>query len=249
MSIVRSIDDIDKNALTLLQAAHGKSDERVDAAELIAHGRVFYPLQFEGYLAFVPSRFIGYRNNNISIHNQEKAKRRRDGKETNSAIARVLGKHAPDAELEQRFSEYCKFLGVEPTKHVHKFWRIAFAKAVKSDPASAINDISDDLVDNDDPEYKIRMRGSYVRVEKVRRKVLERANGLCEYEGCVPFKNRRDTPYLEAHHVIKLSQEGRDKESNVIALCANHHREAHFGQRWEALQDEFLTIISKKMSH
>lgn len=36
--------------------------------------------------------------------------------------------------------------------------------------------------------------------------------------------------YLETHQVIPLSEDGPDKLSNVVALCANHHRQAHFGE-------------------
>ena len=93
-----------------------------------------------------------------------------------------------------------------------------------------------------------------LRTNRVRKAVLKRANGVCEYgssqspkNSCITFLKRDGTPYLETHHVIELSEQGKDKESNVIALCANHHREAHFGQSWKALQDEFLEIISAKL--
>lgn len=80
MTTVRSIDEIDENARTLLRAAHGASSEKADAVELIAKGRVYYPLQFEGQLAFVPSRFIGYRNNSIARHNKAKSVKARMGR-------------------------------------------------------------------------------------------------------------------------------------------------------------------------
>jgi 5-methylcytosine-specific restriction protein A len=111
--------------------------------------------------------------------------------------------------------------------------------------STAINDIGQDEVGNVDPEYKRRMTGSYVRVPKVRDMVLKRAGGVCEYCGKRGFLKADGKIYLETHHVILLSEQGSDTLSNVIALCPNHHREAHFGDNWRSLQDEFLQIIKK----
>jgi 5-methylcytosine-specific restriction protein A len=98
------------------------------------------------------------------------------------------------------------------------------------------------------------MSGSYFRDNKVRQAVLARANGRCEYgtvqpkgQQCLTFEKPDGSQYLETHHVIKLSEKGRDKESNVIALCANHHKEAHFGKNWKQLQDDFLAIVAEKI--
>lgn len=110
---------------------------------------------------------------------------------------------------------------------------------------SAIDDISPNDLGNDDPEYKRRMAGSYVRDGKVRKKVLRRARGYCEYCEQPGFLKRDGTPYLETHHVISLSEQGSDKPHNVIALCANDHRQAHFGENWLALQAKFLEKLNK----
>ncbi|GGE95416.1 HNH endonuclease [Sphingomonas prati] len=108
----------------------------------------------------------------------------------------------------------------------------------------AIQDLDDEGFGNEEPEYRRRMAGAYIRNPEVRTQVLRRANGKCEYGGCTPFKNLNGQIYLETHHVISLSEQGIDRLTNVIALCANHHREAHFGQDWQILQDKFLTIIA-----
>ncbi len=111
--------------------------------------------------------------------------------------------------------------------------------------STAINDIDQDSVGNADPEYRKRMAGSYVRDPKVRDLVLTRAGGICESCKEPGFLKRDGTLYLETHHVISLSEQGPDKMHNVIALCANDHRRAHFGKDWAELQDDFLEILSK----
>jgi hypothetical protein len=61
--------------------------------------------------------------------------------------------------------------------------------------------------------------------------VLKRANGLCEKcREKAPFLKRKDrSPYLEVHHSLPLSQGGKDKVENAVALCPNCHREEHHG--------------------
>lgn len=110
---------------------------------------------------------------------------------------------------------------------------------------SVIDDIDDKAFGNDDPEYRKRMAGSYVRDAKVRDQVLKRANGFCEECGQQGFQTKTGQLYLETHHVIALSEQGPDRPHNVIALCASDHRRAHFAENWQELQDRFLAKLSK----
>ena len=61
--------------------------------------------------------------------------------------------------------------------------------------------------------------------------VLDRANGFCEYcNKKAPFLRAKDnTPYLEVHHKIPLSDRGMDNIDNAVALCPNCHRQEHYG--------------------
>ena len=57
-----------------------------------------------------------------------------------------------------------------------------------------------------------------------------RAAGWCEHcRNPAPFLTGAGLPYLEVHHVVPLSKEGPDSLDNVLALCPNCHRKAHFG--------------------
>ncbi|MBM6549889.1 HNH endonuclease [Marinomonas ostreistagni] len=70
----------------------------------------------------------------------------------------------------------------------------------------------------------------YRRNPDVVAEVLSRAAGF--YERCekpAPFLRAKDnTPYLEVHHKVRLSNGGEDTVEN--AICPNCHRELHFGQ-------------------
>jgi hypothetical protein len=85
---------------------------------------------------------------------------------------------------------------------------------------------------NSTPTKIIAQRPVYRRNEYVTESVLRRANGICEKCGRpAPFLRDKDnTPFLEVHHKIPLSEEGYDTMENAIALCPNCHRHAHSGK-------------------
>ena len=52
--------------------------------------------------------------------------------------------------------------------------------------------------------------------------------------------------YVEAHHIIALGNDGPDTPDNVIGLCPEHHRQAHFGANAEKLESEFMRVLNSK---
>ena len=81
-----------------------------------------------------------------------------------------------------------------------------------------------------------RSRNAYVS-----KYVKTRAQGKCDLCGMdAPFISKDNTPYLESHHVITLSDNGPDVVYNAVALCPNCHRKMH------ALEDpEDIEKLSK----
>ncbi len=88
---------------------------------------------------------------------------------------------------------------------------------------------------------------SYLRNQTLREKVLRRARGVCEYCGKESFSRESGGKYLETHHVIHLKNQGPDSLTNLIALCANDHREVHFGtlKRQRQMDAEMLAVIAQ----
>ena len=72
---------------------------------------------------------------------------------------------------------------------------------------------------------------AFVRDPDVIAEALFLAKGQCEAcKKAAPFFRKSDgRPYLEVHHKIPLANGGKDTIDNVIALCPNCHRKAHFG--------------------
>lgn len=55
-----------------------------------------------------------------------------------------------------------------------------------------------------------------------------RANGVCDLcKMPAPFNDKDGRPYMEAHHVVWLSNGGPDEIDNVVALCPNCHKKMH----------------------
>ena len=100
---------------------------------------------------------------------------------------------------------------------------------------NAIEDIGKDVPDRSRSEA-----WSYSRDPRVRDEVLRRAKGRCEFCGALGFVKPGGSRYLESHHIIALANDGADRRTNVIALCPNDHREAHFGNRAEQLETEMV---------
>lgn len=79
------------------------------------------------------------------------------------------------------------------------------------------------------PERVAKSGTAFVRDPAVRAHALARAKGHCELCGEQGFLMKDGRIYLETHHIVALSEGGSDHISNVVALCANDHRKAHYG--------------------
>jgi len=107
-----------------------------------------------------------------------------------------------------------------------------------TETSDAIDDMGTDTPD------RVKVSGlAYARDPKIREAVQHRAKGKCEYCGELGFERLDGTHYVETHHIIALAKDGADRRTNVIAVCPNHHREAHFGNRGAALEREMIKIV------
>lgn len=97
-----------------------------------------------------------------------------------------------------------------------------------------------------DPKEAIRI--TYQRSVKVKRYVLERAQGKCEL--CAepaPFNRKSDgTPYLEPHHINRLSDGGLDHPLYVGAICPTCHRRIHCGEDGQILNEKLRNIVVER---
>jgi 5-methylcytosine-specific restriction enzyme A len=85
------------------------------------------------------------------------------------------------------------------------------------------------------------------RSELIRRYVLRRGNGICE--GCsapAPFLTTKGDPYLEPHHIRRLSDGGPDNPRWIAAVCANCHRRAHYSIDAADFNAHLILVVNTK---
>jgi len=83
----------------------------------------------------------------------------------------------------------------------------------------------------------------YYRDPYLKQMVKRIAEGKCQYCGSdAPFIDKQGQPYLEAHHVIRIADGGKDAIENMVAICPNCHRKVH------VLEDEQITIVLEKIA-
>lgn len=123
---------------------------------------------------------------------------------------------------------------------------LEFQQLANLPPSSqdALDDLPDPPPGAQSPALVTRQTKIYKRDLRVRAFVLHRAGGKCEFCGELGFLLPSGDRYLETHHIIRLASQGPDTVSNVIALCANDHREAHFGKNAEMLERRFAAILA-----
>jgi 5-methylcytosine-specific restriction protein A len=103
--------------------------------------------------------------------------------------------------------------------------------------------------DSDGVTERVSVQGTvFVRDPALRASALRRANGRCEFCLASGFTMADGRVFLETHHVVPLSEGGKDSPENVAAVCANHHREAHLGSRAAVIREALLQRIRRALA-
>jgi 5-methylcytosine-specific restriction protein A len=90
-------------------------------------------------------------------------------------------------------------------------------------------------------------RTVYARSQAVKDYVLSRAGGTCE--SCcrpAPFTTKAGSPYLEPHHINRLSDGGLDHPKYIGAICPTCHKEIHYGSAGDAKNSLLRKSIMEK---
>jgi 5-methylcytosine-specific restriction protein A len=125
-----------------------------------------------------------------------------------------------------------------------------YVTGTKLPPRLSLEELRQIALEGLSPDATIEEKRANVarRAEAIRRYALKRAAGSCE--AChlkAPFKSRSG-PFLEVHHVHRLADGGPDHPANVIALCPNCHRRAHFSTDAKVFNEELVEWLSKAES-
>lgn len=118
MNFVSTKEDISRNIDQFEHLLQGT--EKEFAHGLIQRGLCFVAYQKDGEFRFIPSRYVGYRDNTQAKHH---ANHDKNGRETNPAITKIIGdKPAKDDELESKYRAFILELGIKPHNRPRKYW-------------------------------------------------------------------------------------------------------------------------------
>ncbi len=97
-----------------------------------------------------------------------------------------------------------------------------------------------------EPKKGLTARSDFIRDARVVHYVLQEANGICECcDRESPFLKNNGVPYLEVHHLKRLSRNGSDRVTNAVGVCPNCHRELHYGVEAEELMERIYSKVSR----
>ena len=108
-----------------LESYYNSTEYIEDYYNLMKNGICFVVFERSGRLFFGPSRFVGYKNNNIDDHRKNPTKH---GRETNDAISRIITSDPEEDDiLEHEYKKYCLSIGLEPSPtgtagNSRKYW-------------------------------------------------------------------------------------------------------------------------------
>ena len=123
MALVRTLNDIIKNLTTLEGYITGSDKKNAEwAANMVANGENLVIYKVDGVNHFAPSRFCAFPNN---TREKDAALKDYDSKTADKAVGKVVGKDAfANKTIDTKYTDYCKSIGVKPSKTERIFWRL-----------------------------------------------------------------------------------------------------------------------------
>jgi len=99
--------------------------------------------------------------------------------------------------------------------------------------AEFMDSVESDELFQDNKELKNETVEKKIQAIRRYRELIDKIKGKydskCQIKGCgYTFPKKNGENYSEGHHLIPLSQGGKQYDANVVVLCANHHRMFHY---------------------
>lgn len=204
-----------------------------------------------------PSRF----SNRLLIEGNRTVLLFTTGERTSKAI-RESGTHAKNYVFEGHFgvSGWDEYIPVTGARKDNSLIRFRLVPCMDESDDKYQSTVSPEVISLTVEELRLRIDDLLIRplpylestikyrarTALVRRYVQLRARGKCELcERVSPFLTNLGQAYLETHHIFRLADDGPDHPRNMIALCPNCHREAHYGENARAVNSRCQQIATK----
>ena len=246
MKLIDNLEQLELNLETVeFYLTEGTDFENDKTIGLVRAGACFVAYEIDKELRFAPSRFVGYKNNNLEQHlNSDK-----DGRKTNVVIERMMvDKLGPNEKLEKAFLKYCRNLGIEPYSKKRKYWKFNLSKEFKANA-----ELDGEFPEGKISERKHKFRERNSKVVKLAKQNFKDKNGclfcqVCEFDFEKEY-GEIGVDFIEAHHTIPVSEMNaghKTKIEDIAMLCPNCHRMAHKKRPW--LKMEELKQLRNKAS-
>mgnify|MGYP000975241009 CR=1 FL=1 len=228
-TFIENLDDLERNLVTM-EAYIGEDFSTLEkdfALSLIQKGKNLIAYKVLDEIHFAPSRFIGYKENDIDKHlkNEEK-----DGKETTPIINKITkNKLQFDSEIEDIYVDYCKTLDIEIYHNKRKYW---YLDLTGSSFDTIANNYSKGYLEGRTFEGKHKRRERNRKlVDDAKRRFRDEHEGQIFCEICrFNFMTNYGVDYIEVHHLKAISNMKEDEATcldDVCLVCPNCHRVIH----------------------
>jgi hypothetical protein len=114
---------------------------------------------------------------------------------------------------------------------VHGFSSKIALEGLKKEEEKNLKDLEidlEELIDEDSNYKKTKIIDSFKRNFSLVKELKEKHSScqICDFT----FKKKNGENYNEVHHIVPLSNKGKDAEINTLVLCANCHRQLHYAK-------------------
>lgn len=230
--LISSIEDLIHNIETVESYINeDASQEQYDImATYIKRGHNFVAYVIDEKWHFAPSRFVGYKNNNLELHEKFRSERQVSGTETDVRLSSniIFGiEKNQNCKLDSHYRDFCKWLDVQPENRIRRFW------ILKEDVLSEFT-FATPFFEGSVHIRKHKQRERNRKVVKEAKRVFKQKHGrlFCQICG-LDFEQtygRLGKDFIEAHHIIPLSADNNEREVKVddfTMVCSNCHSMLH----------------------
>lgn len=231
---IQQISDIYRNIETLefyLERKGIYTEEYQYWERLIKRGKCFVVYRDrKGEVSFIPSRFVGYKDNTLGDHSQVASKR--TGSETTRRLDTLLGSCNQSTEIEKLFVEFCEQRSITYTarEKPREYWDALDINLDVSEKNNkkGVQYITESRLYRNHRAYETGRACS----TKVKNK-LGYICQVCDFDFKEVYGGNLGGDYIEAHHLkayadVKVGDERiLNIEKDFAVLCANCHRMAH----------------------
>lgn len=256
VELVRSISEVIENVRVLEGFRSGTPREKQFHARRIKNGKLFVALREKEKMMFAPSKFAGYKDNDIDHENELD---NRDGRLTNRRMIELVGQpydkgDSDYKQIDDLFLSYCEECGIIPSAHhrARRYWVVNnLAEADRS--AYSPEEISDPTVFFEGAVQQVFVN-RYERNLEARRACIDHHGYKCDVCQLIleDVYGEIGKGFIQVHHIIPLSRIQHEYQIDPITdlrpVCPNCHAMLHRGTPTMSIEELKRCFTKRRMA-